>query len=444
MNPKIGIVGLGYVGLPLSVLFAEAGFEVIGYDRDVEKIRCLWEGIVYIDDISTERFLACASNITPTLEPKDLSGADFIAVCVPTPISKNKTPDTQLVESAVDAIKPYVRKGAVVSIESTVYPNFTKDVIAPRLPEAHVVFSPERVDPSNSKFDLKDVPKVLGADTETAMSRARDVYSKVFTLVEVSSTSTAEAAKLLENTYRAVNIALANEMARLCGTLDINVWEVIQAAATKPFGFQAFYPSLGVGGHCIPVDPYYLLHKGESELIRKSLEINSAMTHKCTERIAPSCSSSLLAHKPILFLGVAYKPDVSDTRESPALEVLRSVASAVDRGGSSSETYRAYVNYYDPHVPSIQVPSVDDDAPYTMYSLRDVEEAIENAGIIVICVKHTRFERLKARILAKVNQKLASENGLSEASSSSNLHELSCEVFDFCGMFEGDSRISGL
>lgn len=435
MNPKIGIVGLGYVGLPLSVLFAEAGFEVIGYDRDAEKIRCLREGIVYIDDISTERFLACASNITPTLDPKDLSGADFIAVCVPTPISKNKTPDTQLVESAVDAIKPYVRKGAVVSIESTVYPNFTKDVIAPRLPEAHVVFSPERVDPSNSKVDLKDVPKVLGADTEIAMSRARDVYSKVFTLVEVSSTSTAETAKLLENVYRAVNIALANEMARLCGILDINVWEVIQAAATKPFGFQAFYPSLGVGGHCIPVDPYYLLHKGESELIRKSLEINTETTFKCIERISPACSSARSARKPVLFLGVAYKPNVSDTRESSALEMLRAITKTTDMG---------HVMYYDPHVPSVQVPLAGGGDFHTMCSQENVEDAIESAGVIVVCVNHARFEGLKDRIMAKVDQKMEFENVLDVPVPFLSFHKHDCQVFDFCGMFRGDTRVAGL
>lgn len=442
MDIEIGVVGLGYVGLPLSVLFAEAGIQVTAYDCDNSKIGSLLEGNIYIEDISSERYSKCRHNIKPTTNPEDLKDVGFIAVCVPTPLSQDKLPDTEFVERAIRKIKPYLKEGTVVSIESTVYPNFTKDVIAPELPGIHVVFSPERVDPSNSKFDLKDVPKVLGADSETALSLARDVYSEVFTLVEVSSTAAAETAKLLENTYRAVNIALANEMARLCGDLEINVWEVIQAAATKPFGFQAFYPSMGVGGHCIPVDPYYLLHKGESALVRKCLEINSAVTDKYIERITPACwTSRLLARKPILFLGVAYKPNVSDTRESPALEMLRSITRVITLGNPNPDEHNRYVEYYDPHVPNVQMASTSGNGSYTMYSHENIDEAISEAGVVVVCVNHAEFSELKDTLIEKAL------NGVNPGYTNLRSLPLPLEdrvVFDFCGMFKGDSRVTGL
>ncbi len=419
MSSYVGVVGLGYVGLPLSVLFAESGFKVIGYDCDQAKIDALRKGEVYIDDISPERFENCRENFLPTSDASSLISAEFIAICVPTPIAEDKTPDTSLITRALDEVAPYVKEDAVVSIESTVYPNFTKTVAKPKLPHAHVVFSPERVDPSNKKFDLKEVPKVIGADTDIAMFKARNVYSKVFSLVEVGSTSAAEMSKLLENTYRAVNIALVNEMSRICGDLEIDVWEVIQAAATKPFGFQAFYPSLGVGGHCIPVDPYYLLHKGDSRLIRNSLEINESNVERCADKLPREIFCNPEAR--ILILGVAYKPNVSDVRESPVPKLIEEIARR-SAYHANLQAMNQNLKFHDPHVESISIKGNE------YFSESDLESALGHASDVILCVNHDRYVPYREAILDKLS------------GSSSTQYR----VFDFCGMFKSDTRVIGL
>lgn len=417
-NKKVGIVGLGYVGLPLATLFAERGFNVIAYDRDESKINHLKNSVSYIEDIPTERLSKIISKISPTLDPSDLSEADCISVCVPTPVTWDKKPDLKPIMGALEDIKAHVKEGAVVIIESTVYPNFTKEMARPLFPQAHVVFSSERVDPNNQQFEIKDIPKVLGADSEEALTKARGFYSELFTLKEVSSTAVAESSKLLENTYRAVNIALANDFSRMCRELDIDVWEVIDAAKTKPFGFQAFYPSLGVGGHCIPVDPFYLLHKADSRLVREAMMINQEMVKRC---IYMAQAGGVILGGPdpkdlgnlkgkVLLLGVAYKPDISDYRESPSIRLLdRLLLLKHDTLTPTDED----ISYYDPHVPSISEHGIE------MTSQPSLEDALEWADTVLVCTAHSAFDREYIK-------------------SNSNI------LFDFCGLFRDDPNVEGV
>lgn len=404
---KVGVVGLGYVGLPLATLFAEKGFDVIAYDRDATKVSLLSEGVSYIEDVSTERLQLVYKSITPTTDPSVLSEAECISVCVPTPIKAHK-PHLDPIMGALHDIKDHVMEGAVIVIESTVYPKFTEEKARPLFPHAHVVFSSERVDPNNEQFEIKDIPKVLGADSEEALAKARSVYSELFTLKEVSSTAIAETSKLLENTYRAVNIALVNELARVCARLEIDVWEVISAAATKPFGFQAFYPSLGVGGHCIPVDPYYLLHKGDITFVRMAMGINESMPSRCLTMAAPYIKNN------VLILGTAYKPNISDYRESPSIELLTAMRHRFDCAfGTESYGHACAITYYDPHVPEIELRGG------TLKSMSSLESALAWADCVLVCVAHSAFD--KDLIKSK-----------------------SAVLFDFCGLFRDDKDVQGL
>lgn len=403
----VGIVGLGYVGLPLAVHFADRGYYVIAYDIDSEKIESLREQVSYIEDVADADIKRVFGRLCPTTDVSEISRAECISVCVPTPVSGTE-PDIGPIMSAVRALEGHVAQGAVLVIESTVYPNFTQEKVAPLFPDAHVVFSPERVDPRNDKYAIEDIPKVIGADSPYALEKAREFYEDLFTLKEVSSTASAEMSKLLENTYRAVNIALVNEFARISSDLGIDVWEVISAAATKPFGFQPFYPSLGVGGHCIPVDPYYLLHKGESAFVRSALEINERNIERCADMISENVD---LEGSHVLFLGVAYKPDVGDCRESPALKLWDIVS---ERMGAGLERLR----YCDPHVAEFSA----HDHVYTSES--DLIAAVGASSCVVVCVNHSAYGLYKSGIL--------------------DLCVGSRSIFDFCGMFAGDSRVIGL
>ena len=404
---KVGIVGLGYVGLPLATLFAERGYNVIAYDKDKTKINHLNKSVSYIEDISTERLSKVIANLSPTLNPSDLSEADCISVCVPTPVTWDNKPDLKPIMGALEDIKDHVKEGAVVIIESTVYPNFTKEKARPLFPHAHVVFSSERVDPNNQQFEIKDIPKVLGAYSEEALVKARGFYSELFTLKEVSSTAVAESSKLLENTYRAVNIALANDFSRICRELDIDVWEVIEAAKTKPFGFQAFYPSLGVGGHCIPVDPFYLLHKADSRLVRDAMTINQDMVKQCLRM-----SQGNLRGK-VLLLGVAYKPNISDYRESPSIRLLKDLFLLKHDELNPTGAGGGDISYYDPHVPSISEHGLD------MVSQSSLKEALRRADTVLVCTAHKAFDKDYIK-------------------SNSNV------LYDFCGLFRDDPDVEGV
>src|SRR6188768_3009804 len=357
---KLGVIGLGYVGLPLAVEFARAGYGVIGYDVDERKVKQLMAGRSYIPDVPSEHLAEVVNNgkFVATTDPKKLADADIIDICVPTPLRKTKDPDMTYVVQAVDATAAVLKKGQLIILESTTYPGTTVEVVQPTLAakgfkpgtDFYLAFSPERVDPGNPNYQTKNIPKVVGGINEDSTNAAVAFYSQVMDkVVPVSSPSVAEMVKLLENTFRAVNIGLVNELALMCHRMDIDVWEVIDAAKTKPFGFMPFYPGPGLGGHCIPIDPFYLSWKArqsgfECRFIELAGQVNGSMPEYVVSRVADALNS---ARKPINgsrihLLGVAYKKDVGDIRESPALDVLELL---IRRG--------AEVTYSDPWVGEI-------------------------------------------------------------------------------------------
>jgi UDP-N-acetyl-D-glucosamine dehydrogenase len=357
----IGVIGLGYVGLPLAVEFAKAGFNVTGFDVDSTKPNQINSGASYIPDVSSAALVSVvkAGKLRATTDMSLLGSMDAIDICVPTPLRKTRDPDLSYVVKAVEAVAATLRKGQLVILESTTYPGTTDEVVQPRL-EQHglkadvdffLAFSPERVDPGNAHYTTSTIPKVVGGVGPVSTEVAGLLYEAVVSsVVQVSSTRVAEMVKLLENTFRAVNIGLVNEIALMCHKMDLNVWEVIDAAKTKPFGFMPFYPGPGLGGHCIPIDPFYLSWKArqtgfECRFIELAGQVNGSMPEYVVTRIADALNS---VRKPIngstvhLF-GVAYKRDVNDVRESPALDVLELL---VKRG--------AVVSYTDPHVPRLE------------------------------------------------------------------------------------------
>jgi UDP-N-acetyl-D-glucosamine dehydrogenase len=335
----LGVVGLGYVGLPLVVEMADAGYHVIGFEVVEEKIALVNDGTSYIPDVSTERLgtLVSSGLVEATGDFSRAGECDAIAVCVPTPLDEMKAPDTSYMESAARAIAPYLTQGTLVTLESTTYPGTTEEVIQPILEQdgfrvgtdLFLAFSPERVDPGNRTHQTKNTPKVVGGVTPACTSAAVALYERfIDTVVPVSSTRAAEMTKLLENIFRSVNIALVNELLRLSERMDINLWEVIDAAKTKPFGFMPFYPGPGLGGHCIPIDPFYLSWKAReydfhTEFIELSGKINEDMPYYVVRRLMDALNGQLkpLAESRILILGVAYKANIDDVRESPALKV---------------------------------------------------------------------------------------------------------------------------
>jgi UDP-N-acetyl-D-glucosamine dehydrogenase len=358
---KVGIIGLGYVGLPLAVEFGEAGFDVYGFDISEEKVKLINAGKSDIDDIPDVRVekLVKANLLHATTDPKLIKKVDTISICVPTPLSKTKDPDVSYILAAVKWVRENLHKEMLVILESTTYPGTTEDMILPILEESglkagkdfYLAFSPERVDPGNARFTTKNTPRVVGGITPNCTKAAKLFYEQIISLiVPMSSTKAAETVKLLENTFRSVNIGLVNEVALMCDRLDLSVWEIIDAAATKPFGFMPFYPGPGLGGHCIPIDPHYLSWKLKSlnyyaRFIELAGDINSHMPEYVVERIRRLLNKhgKSVSSSNILILGVAYKKDIKDTRESPALDVIE----LLEREG-------AKLNYNDPYVNRIK------------------------------------------------------------------------------------------
>ncbi|HMI80523.1 MAG TPA: nucleotide sugar dehydrogenase, partial [Solirubrobacterales bacterium] len=335
---QIGIIGLGYVGLPLAVAFAESGCEVVGLDVDAAKVEALNAGESYIEDVPSSALEPLAERLRATADYADLAACDAVILCVPTPLSDSREPDLGPLLASGEALAQVLRSGQLVVLESTTYPGTTRDRLLPILESSgltagsdfHLAFSPERIDPGRTDYTVRTTPKLVGGVTEASTERARALYAEICdTVVVLSSPEAAELAKLLENIFRSVNIALVNELAQLCDRLGIDVWEVVEAAATKPFGFMRFDPGPGMGGHCLPVDPFYLAWKAReydmvTEFIELAGKVNKHMPYFCLEKIERALNE---AGKPVngsrvLVLGVSYKGGVGDTRESPALKII--------------------------------------------------------------------------------------------------------------------------
>jgi len=354
----IGIIGLGYVGLPLLIEFCQAGFRVFGFDINPQKAQALKEGKSYIRHIPEEKIKNCLPRLTPTSDFSRLSEVDCIIICVPTPLNKYREPDMTYVFETGRTIARYLRPGQLVVLESTTYPGTTDEDLKAILEESglkagkdfYLAFSPEREDPGNEEFTTTKIPKIVGGINRESLEIARALYEQVMAkVVPVSSTRVAEAVKLLENIYRAVNIALVNELKLLFDKMGINIWEVIEAASTKPFGFQAFYPGPGIGGHCIPVDPFYLTWKAReydfhTRFIELAGEINAQMPYYVVQKTIEALNEQGKSIKGarVLVLGVAYKKDVDDMRESPSLKIIQLL-----------EEKGALVDYNDPYIPEI-------------------------------------------------------------------------------------------
>jgi len=388
---RVGIIGLGYVGLPLAVEFAKNGFDVTGFDVDTSKVDAINAGRSYILDVKTEDVAATvkAGKFRATTDMASLKDMDAIDICVPTPLRKTKDPDLSYVVQAVDAVKAHIKPGQLVILESTTYPGTTDEVVRPALEEKglragvdfYLAFSPERVDPGNESFVTKSIPKVVGGFNRASTELAAALYGSIIdTVVPVSSTQVAEMVKLLENTFRAVNIGLVNEIALMSHRMNLDVWEVIDAASTKPFGFMPFYPGPGLGGHCIPIDPFYLSWKArqngfECRFIELAGHVNSSMPEYVVERVGEALNTkkkSVNGSKIHVF-GVAYKKDVSDMRESPALDVLE----LLNRRGAS-------LSYTDPYVPTLQHLDLN------LCSI--AEEKVDGVDCAIICTNHKVFD----------------------------------------------------
>ena len=354
----IGIVGLGYVGLPLAVAFAEEGVEVVGVDLEARKVEALRSGRSYVEDVSDARVAAAAQRIQPSTRYADLARTEAILIAVPTPLTRNREPDLGPLVDAARSLAGVLQAGQLVVLESTTYPGTTRERLVPLLEESglaagsdfHLAFSPERVDPGRTDYTLRTTPKVVGGLTARCLAAAVSVYETVCDeIVTVSSPEAAELSKLLENIFRSVNIALVNELAQLCDRMGIDVWEVVDAAATKPFGFMSFQPGPGLGGHCMPIDPFYLTWKARefdfyTEFIELAGKINDNMPYWCLGKIARALNghSRSIKGSNVLLLGVSYKADIGDMRESPALKLIK----LLRQGG-------AELAYYDPHVPEL-------------------------------------------------------------------------------------------
>jgi UDP-N-acetyl-D-glucosamine dehydrogenase len=397
----VAIVGAGYVGLPLAQVFAEAGRSVVLVDVSSKVVEGINRGESHIEDVPSETLgrLVADGVISATSDYDELRDVDAILIALPTPLSAQREPDLSIVKSAAEGIAARLRPGHLVVLESTTYPGTTRDVLRPILERGglragvdfHLAFSPERVDPGNVDWRVQDVPKVVGGVTEACTQRAAELYgSALKTVVPVSSPEAAELTKLLENIFRSVNIALVNELARLCGRMGIDVWEVVDAAATKPFGFMSFKPGPGLGGHCIPIDPFYLTWKAReydftTEFIELAGKINQSMPYYCRSLVSQALNHVLgrsLSGSRVLVLGVAYKADIGDVRESPALKLI----GLLRRAGAD-------VSYHDPHVPSLPELGLDsaplDPAAYdcvtilTAHSSIDYADVVERAHLVV-------------------------------------------------------------
>ncbi len=389
-DAHIGVIGLGYVGLPLAVELAEAGFRVTGFDVDLSKIESLDAGRSYIGDVPSEALNVQrdAGRFSATTDFTKLAEVDVINICVPTPLRKTRDPDVSFIASAVEEIRKHLHEGQLIILGSTTYPGTTHEFVIPMLLEDSdlvigrdfsLAFAPERIDPANTKFKVKNVPKVVGGETALCTDLACRVFDTVFEqTVPVSSTQAAEMAKLLENTFRAINIGLANEIALMCEKLGLDVWEVIDAAATKPYGFMKFTPGPGLGGHCIPVDPAYLSWKMKSlnfpaRFIELATEVNSGMPDHVVDRVAEMLNEDRLAVNGarILILGVAYKASVDDMRESPALDVIAGLRA---RGGE--------IRYHDPYVSECVIGDL------RLKSVDLTDEELRSSDLVVVLTDH--------------------------------------------------------
>ncbi len=357
---RIGVIGLGYVGLPLATEMGKIGFRVTGFEIDARRAAKINAGRSYIQDVATNevRDLVRAGRLSATLDYDGLSSMDVIDICVPTPLRKTKDPDVSYIVAAVQEIAPRLKRGQLIVLESTTYPGTTDELMRPMLEERglragkdfFLAFSPERVDPGNPVYQTKNIPKVVGGHSPQCTALVSRFYGQVMErIVPVSSTQVAETVKLLENTFRSVNIGLVNEMALMCSRMNIDVWEVIEAASTKPFGFMPFYPGPGIGGHCIPIDPFYLSWKArewgfEARFIELAGQVNGSMPHHVAKIVVDALNShrKALRGSRVLVMGVAYKADIDDVRESPSLDLME----ILEREG-------ARVEYCDPFVPSI-------------------------------------------------------------------------------------------
>ncbi len=394
-DARVAIIGLGYVGLPLAVIFAEAGFHVVGIDLDPRKIAAINGGESYIEDIPTARLspLTREGRLSATSDFAALRECDAVSICVPTPLNKTGDPDISFIIAAADQIAHYLHPGMLVVLESTTYPGTTTEVILPRLStresglrvgeDFFLCFSPERVDPGRSDWTTANTPKVMGGVTPQCLQAGCALYgAAITTVVPVSSTEVAEMTKLLENTFRAVNIGLVNEMLLMCERLGLDAWEVIEAAATKPFGFMKFTPGPGLGGHCIPIDPLYLSWKMRTlnyraQFIELASEINTAMPRYWASKVQDALNDvgKSLKGSHVLVLGVAYKKDVSDMRESPAIDIIHLL-----------QAKGALVSYHDPHVPSFRYEGI------ALESETDLDAALAHADCVVIATDHSTYD----------------------------------------------------
>ncbi|UCE87284.1 MAG: nucleotide sugar dehydrogenase [Deltaproteobacteria bacterium] len=408
---QIGVMGLGYVGLPLAAAFAGAGYRVTGFELDAEKVRAIADGRSYIDDVPSAEIgeIVAAGLLAATSNFAELSAMDVIHVCVPTPLTKTRDPDFSYIAGAVEEIRKRLRSGQLVILGSTTYPGTTHERVRPELEASGLTagvdfalaFAPERIDPGNRDCPVRAVPKVVGGETPRCTDLAVRVFAPVFdAVIPVSSSQSAEMVKLLENTFRAINIGLANEVALMCNRLGLDVWEVIDAAATKPYGFMKFLPGPGLGGHCIPVDPTYLSWKLKSlnfsaRFIELATEINGQMPEHVALRVAELLNEDRIAvnGSRILLLGVAYKADVSDVRESPALDVLRRLR---ERG--------ADVRYHDPHVSELDLHGE------VLKSVELSDAVLEEADLVVVMTDHSGVDY--ARVAARAALVFDTRNAL--------------------------------
>ncbi len=391
---RVAVIGLGYVGLPLVVEFAKKGFSALGVDLDVTKVKSINCGKSYILDIKDEEIkpLVKRGSIKATNDYSKLRDVDAVIICVPTPLRKTKDPDMSFIVSAAETIASNLRKGQVIVLESTTYPGTTEEVILPILERTGLKvgkdfslgFSPERIDPSNPTYMTYNIPKIVSGMTKSCKENIKTLYAQIVDkVIPVSSVKVAEMVKLLENTFRAVNIGLVNELALMCDDLSIDVWEVIEAAKSKPFGFMPFYPGPGLGGHCIPIDPIYLAWKAkiqgfEPRFIDLASQINADMPDYVADRTARALNnrfSKAVKGSKILLIGVAYKRDVTDTRESPAFEVYHKLK---ERG--------ARITYYDPFVPKVKL----NGSP--LRSVRLTKSILKNSDCVLILTDHSNID----------------------------------------------------
>jgi UDP-N-acetyl-D-glucosamine dehydrogenase len=387
---KIGIVGLGYAGLPLAMAFAETGFDVTGVDLDESKVSALKEGRSYLVDVPVERYGNVDGRVKPTTDYGAVAELDALTICVPTPLSKTRTPDLSYIVSAAESVAAHIRHGQLVVLQSTTYPGTTEEVVLPILEAAgarvgrdfFLGYAPERVDPGNDRYTIKNTPKLIAGVTDECRRRTELLYSEIVdTIVPCSSTRVAETAKIHENTFRAVNIALANELALMCDKLGISAWEVIEAAATKPFAFLTHYPGPGLGGDCIPIVPHYLAWRlreygYSAQMIEAAHEVNARMPIYVVQKVGDALNDvgRPIKDSKILLLGVAYKANVHDTRESPSFEIMRQL---IARSGD--------VSYCDPWVPEFELDGV-------LHSSVDWSpERMAEADCVVLLTQHGQF-----------------------------------------------------